>query len=100
MPGPTDSAVRLVLTLALVGAPARTASRAAPSDSFDVYYVGVRVAELTVAKDGPSRSYTIRKKDIPSNQWLPAVTASESDVARDTAFALLGSIKNVVASMR
>jgi hypothetical protein len=61
--------------------------------------VGVRVAELTVVNDAGWRSYTIRKKDFASNQWRAAVTASESKAARDTAFALAGSIKRVVAAM-
>src|SRR5205823_4273376 len=99
MPGLTHSAARLALAFALVGAPAHTASRVAPPDTFDVYLVGVRVAELTDADDGGSRSYTTRKKDIASNQWRSAVTASESEAARDTAFALWGSIKSVAASM-
>jgi hypothetical protein len=99
MPRLTHSAARLALAFALFGAPAHTASRVASLDSFDVYIAGVRVAELTVTDDGGSRSFTIRKKDIASNQWRPAVTASESEVARDTAFALPGSIKGVVASI-
>src|SRR5215208_34127 len=93
-------AVRLALASALASAPAHTTPRVAPADSFDVYFAGVRFAELTVVDNSGSRSYTIRKKDIASHQWRPAVTASESRVARDTACSFVGSIKSVVASMR
>ncbi len=99
MPRLTHSAARLALSFALFGAKAHTASHVAPPDSFDIYMVGVRVAELTITGDDGLRKYTIRKKDIASNQWRPAVTASERKAARDTAFALSGSIKGVVASM-
>jgi uncharacterized protein len=99
MPELTHSAARLALTFALVGLPAHTTSRVAPPDSFDVYLMGVRIAELTIADDGGSRSYTIRKKDVAANEWRAGVTAAESRVARDTAFVLPGSIKSVVASM-
>src|SRR4051794_4171325 len=76
MPAPTRSTARLALAFALVGAPAHiatytatyTASRVAPSESFDLYVVGIRIAELAIADDSGSRSYTIRKKDVASNQ--------------------------------
>ncbi|CAN5892447.1 CocE/NonD family hydrolase [soil metagenome] len=99
MPCRTPSVTRLALACALVGMPAHTAQRAARVDSFDVYIAGVRVAELTVANKGESRSYTIRKKAVASNQWLAIVTASESKAAGDTAFALPGSIKHVIVTM-
>lgn len=99
MPGLTRSAARLALPLALIAAPMHTVSRVAPSEMFDVYAAGVRFAELTVAGDGGSRSYTIRKKDVASNQWRSAVTAGESAAMRDTAFGISASIKNVAAWM-
>ncbi|HZI40466.1 MAG TPA: hypothetical protein VFD67_02160, partial [Gemmatimonadaceae bacterium] len=86
MPGPIDLGGRLALAFALAGAPAQTAARITPGDSFDVYAVGVRVAELTVTDHGASRSYTVRKKDIESNQWRAPVTADERAAAADTAF--------------
>ena len=91
------SAARLALPLALVAAPAHTAPRVASTEMFDVYAAGIRFAELTVAGDGKSRSYTIRKKDVASNQWRPAVSAGESAAVRDTAFGISSSIKNVAA---
>jgi putative CocE/NonD family hydrolase len=100
MPRLTSAALHLALVIALTGAAAHTTLPAAPAETFDVYIVGVRIAELTVADVGGSRSYTIRKKDIASNQWRSAVTARENRVARDTAFTLPGSIKSVIASMR
>jgi putative CocE/NonD family hydrolase len=99
MPGPAHLAARVALGFALVSARPHTASRVAPPDSFDLYVVGIRIAELTIADDGGSRSYTIRKKDVASNQWRSAVTAGEREAARDTAFALSSSIKNVAAWM-
>lgn len=98
-PGLTRSTARLSLILALVGAPAHGASHVAHTEIFDVYAVGIQFAELTVADHGGSRSYTIRKKDFASNQWRSAITASESDAARDTAFGIPASIKNVAAWM-
>jgi putative CocE/NonD family hydrolase len=86
MPGRTYSAARLGLALALVGAQAHTSPRVALPDFFDVYIVGVRFAELTIADNAGSRSYTIRKKDFASNQWRAAVSAGETEAARDTAF--------------
>jgi len=83
MPGPIHSATRLALAVALVRHAQR---RIAPADSFDIYAVGVRIAELTVNDHGGSRSYTIRKKDLQSNQWRAPVTAAEGAAARDTAF--------------
>ena len=99
MPDRTRSAARLVLAVALVGAPTHTASRVARTEMFDVYFVGIRVAELTIAGDGGSRTYMIRKKDVASNQWRPAATAGESTAARDSAFGISASIKNVAALM-
>ncbi|CAN5916977.1 hypothetical protein BH11GEM1_BH11GEM1_06700 [soil metagenome] len=99
MAGLTTSLTRLGLACALAGMPAHTAQRVARADYFDVYIAGACVAELTIANNGESRSYTIRKKDVASNQWRPAVTASESKAARDSAFALPGSIKHVIATM-
>ena len=99
MPYFTHSVARLALSIAFFDATSQTASRVAPPDSFDIYIVGVRVAELTINGDGRVRRYTIRKKDIASNQWRSAVTASETRAARDTAFALPGSINGVVAAM-
>jgi putative CocE/NonD family hydrolase len=97
MPRLTHKAAPLALALAFVVAPARTASRVAGTETFDVYLVGIRVAELTVAGNGALRTYTIRKKDVASNQWRPAITAGESDAARDTAFGIPPSFKNVAA---
>ena len=99
MPGLTRSAARLALASALVGGPTHSAARVALPDTFDVYAVGIRIAELTIVDDGGSRSYTIRKKDVASNQWRSAITASETDAARDTAFGISASIKNVAAWM-
>src|ERR1043166_816590 len=101
MPGLTHSAARLAVVVALAGAPAHTTSRVTPPDTFDVYLVGVRIAELTVVDNGASRASTIRKKDVASNQWRSAVTAGESKAARDTAFfAAWGSpIKNLIPAM-
>lgn len=93
------SATWLALPLALVGAPAHMASRAARTEVFDVYFVGIRVAELTVADNGRSRSYSIRKKDVASNEWRAAVTASERAAARDTTFGVSPSISNVASWM-
>ncbi|MEP6731067.1 MAG: CocE/NonD family hydrolase [bacterium] len=102
MSGLMQLAARLALGFTLGGAPAHSESgvaRSDPFDVYDVYIVGVRVAELTVNDHGASRTYTIRKKDMASNQWRPPVTASENKASRDTAFALPGSIKRLVASM-
>ena len=77
MPGPIDSAGSLALAFALAGA--HTASRIAPADSFDIYVVGVRIAELTVTDHGASRSYTIRKKDLESNRWRACTETTDSD---------------------
>lgn len=63
MPGLTQSAARLALALVLVGAPAHTASRVAPTEMFDVYAVRIRIAELTVADDSGSRSYLRQEKN-------------------------------------
>jgi uncharacterized protein len=86
MPGPIDLGGGVALAVALAGAPAHTAARITPADSFDVYTVGVRVAELTVTDHGGSRSYTVRKKDIESNEWRAPATADERTAAADTAF--------------
>jgi putative CocE/NonD family hydrolase len=95
-----DSAGRLALAFALAGVPAHTASRIAPADSFDIYVVGVRIAELIVTDHGGSRSYTIRKKDLASNQWRAPVTAGEREAARDTAFLpVWGPLKHLIALM-
>lgn len=74
------------MAFVLVGAPAQPTSPIAPVDSFDLYAVGVRIAELTVIDHGGARSYTIRKRDLESNQWRAAVTAAENAAERDTAF--------------
>src|SRR3954470_9139845 len=99
MPARSRSLARVALAFTFFAAPGHTAPRAAASESFDVYAVGIRIAELTIADAGGSRSYTIRKKDVASNQWRAAVTAGERDAARDTAFRLSTSINNAAAWM-
>jgi uncharacterized protein len=86
MPCPIRSAGRLALALGLLGGLAQPKSRIATVDSFDLYAVGVRVAELTVTDRDGSRTYIVRKKDIESNQWRAPVTADERTAAADTTF--------------
>lgn len=100
MPGPIRSAGRLAVAFAFVGASTRGGSRIAPADSFDIYAAGVRIAELTVTERGGLRSYTVRRKDLASNQWRPPVTVGEPEAARDTAFLpVWGPLKHLVALM-
>ncbi len=100
MPSPIRSAGRLALIFAFVSASAHGVSRIAPADSFDIYAAGIRIAELTVTERAGSRSYTIRRKDVPSNRWRAPVTAGEREAARDTAFLpVWGPLKHLVALM-
>src|SRR4051812_26449808 len=100
MPGPIRSVGRLALVCACLSASTHGGPRAASADSFDLYAVGVRIAELTVTERGGSRSYTIRKKDLASNQWRDPVTAGEHEVARDTAFLpVWGPLTHLIALM-
>lgn len=63
--------------------------------TYDVYLVGVRMAELVV--DPAAGRYTVRKKDLAANRWLPPRTVSAAALASDTAFRLVGSIQGVPA---
>jgi hypothetical protein len=63
---------------------------------FDVYVVGVHVAELRVRGHGPARSYLIRKKGFATNRWSASRSAGASSVAGDTAFRLWGSLREAV----
>ena len=100
MPGPMGSAGRLAVVFAFVNASTQGVLRIAPADSFDIYAAGIRIAELTVTQRGGSRSYTIRRKDLASNQWRAPVTAGEREAARDTAFLpVWGPLTHLVALM-
>ena len=100
MLGPIRSAGRLALVFAFVSASAHGVSRIAPADSFDIYTAGIRIAVLTVTERGGSRSYTIRRKDLASNQWRAPVTAGEREAARDTAFLpVWGPLKHLIPLM-
>jgi putative CocE/NonD family hydrolase len=66
---------------------------------YDVYVVGIRVAELTVTGSDNARAYTIRKKDRAANTWSNDHHATDQSIRSDTAFRLGGSIRDVAASI-
>src|SRR5581483_1221786 len=100
MRSPIRSAGRLAVAVACIGVSTHAASPIAPPDSFDLYVVGVRVAELTVTERSGSLSYTIRKRDAASNEWGRPVTADEREAARDTAFLpVWGPLTHLIAMM-
>ncbi|MGH7695405.1 MAG: CocE/NonD family hydrolase [Gemmatimonadaceae bacterium] len=71
----------------------------APTTRYDVYVVGVRVAELTVRGSGNERMYTIRTKDRAANTWSSAHSATDQSIQSDTSFRLPGAIRNVAANI-
>ncbi len=71
----------------------------APSMQYDVYMVGVRVAELTVHGGGDAQTYSIRKKNSAANTWSNSHAVPASSVQSDTAFRLRGSIRDLPSKM-
>ncbi|MGQ0647566.1 MAG: CocE/NonD family hydrolase [Gemmatimonadaceae bacterium] len=66
---------------------------------YDVFVVGVRVAELTINDPPAVGLSSIRKKGMASNRWSSARTAPRSAVGSDTAFRLWGAIRDVPATL-
>jgi len=66
---------------------------------YDVYIVGVRVAELTVSGADNARAYAIRKKNTSANTWSSVHNATDQSIRSDTAFRLAGSLRDVAASV-
>lgn len=62
--------------------------------TWDAYIAGVRVAELTAPQQGRGL-WSIRKKGFASNTWSPVHRATAERVARDTAFALWGALRQL-----
>ena len=62
---------------------------------YDVYSMGIRIAELTA---GPIHS--IRKFDSRANRWLKEHRAPVASVEQDTAFGVGGSLRSLPATLR
>src|SRR6185295_12686190 len=85
----------LAVFVLAIAAPAGAQS----TSTYDGYIAGVRLAELTITGSGAHRTFTMRKKNAQSNRWGASVTAAESAVGRDTAFALWEAIRNLPAHL-
>src|SRR6187455_3103459 len=70
----------------LFAATIAASAQAAQTVQYDVYYAGVRVAELTSG----SRTWSIRKRDPASARWTAVVSRPSAELPGDTAFALWG----------
>ena len=66
---------------------------------YDVYIVGVRVAELTVSGSDNARTYTIRKKDTAANTWSGVQNATDQSIRGNPSFRLPGALRDVAASI-
>jgi putative CocE/NonD family hydrolase len=71
--------------------------RASADGVYDIYIMGVHVAELTVDESTASPRYSIRKKDVRSNVWRPVKSVAQDGLAADTAFRLWGSLRDFPA---
>jgi putative CocE/NonD family hydrolase len=65
-----------------------------PPVRYDVYLFGIRAAELTVGRAAGATTYSIRKKDVAANRWLPVRSVPAAAVPADTGFRLWGSIRD------
>jgi len=94
-------ATLMIVLLASTAATAaeRATAASAGSGVFDVYFMGIRVAELTVEDRVGSKMYTISKRDFFDRDWSDAVAAPEHQLAENGAFELWGSIARLPARM-
>ncbi len=74
---------------------------------YDVYFRGIPIYELTI-QEGTKNSqnpkgekiYTIRKREIKSLNWLPAVSAPESAVPGNKSFRIWESLAHLPAQLK
>jgi uncharacterized protein len=91
--------LRASRSLIIAACASSSGSAQAPLTRYDVYVVGVHVAELSVRGSDNTRSYEIRKKDTAANTWSAVRSATAQSIARDTAFRLPGAIRDVPAML-
>ena len=68
-------------------------------EHFDVYRLGIRIAELAVGGTPAAPAWSIRKKDIAANTWAPVRTISNTPTTADTAFLLWGALRDLASRM-
>ncbi len=62
---------------------------------YDVYNKGIHNAILTIEKHDGNNLYTIKKRDIKSNNWSTPVTVPEDKLSDNEDFYLWGGIKTL-----
>lgn len=82
--------LRVVLAALVLAAPIE-----AQSVTWDAYFAGVHVAELTRSGE----RWTIRKRGLASNTWSAARSAVQASLGGDTAFTLFGALRNLPAAI-
>lgn len=68
---------------------------------YDAYFRGIHFAELSIKKEeNESKTYTIKKRDIKTLQWSPAITAPENKIAGNKDFRLFWSLRHLPARLK
>lgn len=79
----------------LVSIALAAAAMAAPAQTYDAYFAGIRVAELRIEGDVAR----IRKLDPAANRWGAEHRAPVGDIGSDTSFALGGSLRSFLGRL-